>query len=168
MTGTWAEHDKTGRSVEFAEWVEPHLPVMRRVAALRAVGFDPDDIVQEALLNAWRKRATYAKDRGTVRTWLLALTADQARRARTRQSRPEHLGVWESPAVTADAEADIDLRRAVAALPARQREAVSLYYYVDLSIQDASELMRCAPGTVKSTLADARRNLAERLGDASD
>jgi DNA-directed RNA polymerase specialized sigma24 family protein len=35
---------------------------------------------------------------------------------------------------------------------------------VDLTVEDVAAVMGCAPGTVKSTLHDARRSLATRLG----
>ena len=52
---------------------------------------------------------------------------------------------------------------AVQALPARQRAAVVLRYYLDLSEADIAETLGCSPGTVKSQLAKARTTLASRL-----
>ncbi len=71
----------------FVDWVRPHLPAMARVAARLAVGADRDDIVQEALTRAWLKRDQYDGTRGTASSWLLAITADQARKA-VRRLRP--------------------------------------------------------------------------------
>lgn len=154
---------------DFDDLVRPHLLSLRRLAAVSALGIDPDDVVQEALLRAWTKRASYRPERGSVRTWLLAVTADQARRLRQRRPGP----TWSTAdpaAETADPGSvpDLDLRRAVTALAPRQRRAVLLYYYVDLSIEDTAHLMGCASGTVKSTLADARARLADLLGGPDD
>src|SRR6266516_7781543 len=71
----------------FVEWVRPHLPAMARLAARLAGGADRDDIVQEALARAWSKRGQYDASRGTASSWLLAITADQARKA-ARRLRP--------------------------------------------------------------------------------
>jgi RNA polymerase sigma-70 factor, ECF subfamily len=60
----------------------------------------------------------------------------------------------------------VDLRRALAALPARQREAVVLRYYLDLDVADVAAAMRVAEGTVKTNLHRARRSLAQALGEA--
>lgn len=63
------------------------------------------------------------------------------------------------PAPHRDQDLHIDLSRAVAGLPHRQRLAVELHYVLGLRIEETAEVMRCAPGTVKSALSDARRNL---------
>lgn len=167
-----ATEDDVGVSLtdDFDGAVRPHLAVMRRLAAVTAVGVDPDDVVQEALLRAWTKRGTYRPGRGSVRTWLLAVTADQGRRLRRRRRRDFALA-GRGGGIGADltsAGSNLDLRRAVNALPRRQRQAVLLFYFVDLSVADTAQLMRCAGGTVKSTLADARTKLALELGDTHE
>ncbi len=161
----------------FDDWAAPHLVVMRRLATQLAPGCDPQDIAQDALVHAWRKWHRFDPARGTPRTWLLALTADRARYARTR-SRPlpgqlsrfaGRRDPWvllpEPDAGAEDhLEQDLDLRRAVSMLPLRQRQAVCLVYYVGVTVEEAATLMGCRPGTVKSTLHDARKALRARLG----
>jgi RNA polymerase sigma factor (sigma-70 family) len=44
----------------------------------------------------------------------------------------------------------IDVRRAVAALPRRQREVVALRYFLDCSVAETAARMGCAEGTVKA------------------
>ena len=56
------------------------------------------------------------------------------------------------------------VRTAVATLPARQRTALVLRYYSDLSVEQTAEAMRCAPGTVKSLTSQALAALRERAG----
>ncbi|HEY8883154.1 MAG TPA: sigma-70 family RNA polymerase sigma factor [Dermatophilaceae bacterium] len=48
-------------------------------------------------------------------------------------------------------------------MPRRQREVIELYYFVDLPVQQVAELLGISSGTVKSTLADARRSIQFRL-----
>lgn len=52
---------------------------------------------------------------------------------------------------------------AVRSLPPRQREAVVLRYYADLSEAEIAQALGCAPGTVKSQLSKARTALASAL-----
>ncbi len=145
--------------LDFETWVRPHLVAMSRLAARLAPDGDRDDVVQEALARAWRKRSTYDEARGSAQSWLLAIVADQARRARRR--RP-HLVPDPPPPPPA---ADLDLEREIRKLSKRQRLAVELHYFVGLPIAECAAVMGCAEGTVKSTLSDARARLRTVLGD---
>lgn len=148
---------------DFRRWVEPHWGAMCLVAARLAPPEDRDDVLQEALSAAWCHHDRYDPTRGSLRNWLLAITANQARRSRRSRRRFSPLVDVVPAAVEAP---DLDLRNAVAALPSRQRAAVELFYFVGLSARDVAEVMGCAEGTVKSTLSAARSNLrAELLGD---
>jgi RNA polymerase sigma factor (sigma-70 family) len=147
---------------EFEAWVTPHLAAMANLASRLAGPADRDDVVQDALTRAWQKAHTFDAARGSERVWLLAIVADRARRARRGRRRAIALPDRDATAVPSDG-ADIDLERAVAALPERMRLAVECVYFVDLSIRDTAELMRVTEGTVKSTLHDARALLRSRL-----
>jgi RNA polymerase sigma factor (sigma-70 family) len=148
-------------SAAFAEWVSPHLAVMASLAARLTSDGERDDVVQEALLRAWKKRSQYDARRGSVRTWLLAIIADQARRSRRRARSTSVIADLTMPGRPLDEQ--LDLEGAVSRLPPRQRLAVDCYYFVDLSIAETAAVMGCSPGTVKSTLADARHRLKELL-----
>ena len=65
----------------FAEFVRPHWAAMARLAR-RMCGPDWEDVLQDALALAWRTRERFDASRGAPRTWLLTLTADQARKNR--------------------------------------------------------------------------------------
>lgn len=151
----------------FTAWVAPYLPDLWRFAVSLA-GFDAaDDLVQDCLARAWVKRELFDEARGSARTWLFAIMADRARRGLSRVVRLASLGdvrLRPRPVMGEPESSRVDLRRAVDALPERQRFAVMLHYYLDLPITEVATLMGCSVGTVKSTLHDARRNLTERLG----
>lgn len=170
-----AEHDLSTAD-GFSRWVQPHWPAMARLAA--RYSRDADDILQDALVVAWRKRAQFDPARGTARNWLLAITADQRSKAWRRTlrslSRP-----WADPEAirtpaesvrspgfeTASPELRLDLRRAIGRLPARQALAVDLHYYLGLGVAEVAAVMRCPEGTVKSHLSRARDRLRTQLGD---
>ena len=63
---------------------------------------------------------------------------------------------------------DAEFWGAVAALPDRQRQVIALHYVEDLPVADIAALLEIAPGTVKSTLSDARRSLASTLALSLD
>jgi RNA polymerase sigma-70 factor (ECF subfamily) len=156
---------------EFGDWAGPSLLAMTRLARRLAPNADPDDVVQDALTRAWQKRAQFDPDRGTPTTWLLAITADQARAARRTHER--RLRVVDDSAALPDAPsvdrlADLDLERAITTLGERQQLAVHLHYFLGLSVDETAAVMACASGTVKSTLFDARARLRAVLGEDDD
>jgi RNA polymerase sigma-70 factor (ECF subfamily) len=152
---------------EFAAWVHPHLESMARLAARLGGGADRDDLVQEALTRAWRRRETFDPGRGTPRTWLLAIVADQARKARRRR-RPE-VATNGTDAAVAPVDGDrVDLERALAQLPTRMRFAIDCVYFVGLTVAETAAVMDVTEGTVKSTLAKARAHLQSRLEVSHD
>lgn len=55
------------------------------------------------------------------------------------------------------------LDRAIAALPADQRSAISLFYLEDLSVAEVAVALGVPAGTVKTRLMHARRKLREAL-----
>jgi RNA polymerase sigma factor (sigma-70 family) len=62
----------------------------------------------------------------------------------------------------------IDVRRALAALPRRQREATVLRYYLGLDVAEVAAALDVTEGTAKTTLFRARQALAAALGDRDE
>jgi RNA polymerase sigma-70 factor (ECF subfamily) len=147
---------------KFRAWVAPHLLAMGRLATRLTSSHDSDDVVQEALVRAWRKRSQYDESRGTTQAWLLAIVADRARRHRSRMRSHGHQLI-DLPTPTRDLAGSVDLERAIAGLPRRQRLAVELHYMLGLDVRECGAVMNCSEGTVKSTLYDARSRLREFL-----
>jgi RNA polymerase sigma factor (sigma-70 family) len=147
-------------AIQFVAFIEPHLPKMLHLAERRAGADNRDDIVQEALLNAWKKRAQFDGTRGSLGGWLMAIVADQARKS---WRRPLARG-WRIPtSVEASPDDRLDIERAVRTLPPRQKLAIDCYYFSGLSVAETAAVMRCSEGTVKSTLSDARARLRPAL-----
>jgi RNA polymerase sigma-70 factor (ECF subfamily) len=141
------------------------METMFRLAVGLGARSNPDDVVQESLIRAWRHRKTFDERRGTYRTWLLAIVANEARRARRRPRMP----VWSgSSPLPLPAEERIDLEKAISKLPTRQRLAVICHYYVGLSVSETAGVMGCADGTVKSLLSDARAHVSSILEGPQD
>jgi RNA polymerase sigma-70 factor (ECF subfamily) len=57
----------------------------------------------------------------------------------------------------------VDVQRALAALPRRQRQVAVLRYVLELDTAETAAVLRIGEGTVKSSLAKARAHLAESL-----
>ena len=77
----------TAAATEFVAYIEPHLPRMLLLAERLGGNVSRDDIVQEALINAWRKRHQFKQERGSLSSWLMAIVADQARKTSPPDSR---------------------------------------------------------------------------------
>ncbi|HEY2916204.1 MAG TPA: sigma-70 family RNA polymerase sigma factor [Candidatus Limnocylindrales bacterium] len=124
-----------------------------------------EDAVQEAFLGAWRNAGRFVPDRGTVRTWLLAIVhhraIDSLRRRRATVELPEESegalspsamtlpDVWDDVAATLDRDA---IRAALGVIPDRQREALELAYFGGLTQVEISERLTLPLGTVKSRM----------------
>lgn len=159
--------DETGR---FVALIGPHWADMSRFAD-RLVGRESaSDVLQEALASAWRSRHKFDRDVGSPRAWLLAIVANEARdhrRAAWRRGRQMLVedGFEDRSGWHADQTLALDMTAALNHLSDRQRSAVALHYYLGFSVADCAEVLGCAPGTVKSTLSDARRRLRALLGE---
>ncbi|MHA3701609.1 RNA polymerase sigma factor [Jatrophihabitans sp. YIM 134969] len=150
----------------FVDWIRPSLLAMTRLAARLVPAHDVDDVVQDAAERAWRARERYDPARSSPTTWLLTITVTAARDAHRGTFRRRRVAeaLTASEAVT-DSGVDVDLERAVVTLPRRQRLAVHLFYFLDVPVAEAAQVMGCSVGTVKSTLHDARQALRRVLDE---
>lgn len=124
------------------------------------------DAVLEAFARAWEREAKggdFVHLAGWVITAALNLARSGRRRAKVeRRARPE---LASGPTSDPDVAALVDLERAVAALPGRQREAVILHYLLDLDVATVAALLGVSDGTIKTALSRGRAKLAETLTD---
>jgi RNA polymerase sigma-70 factor, ECF subfamily len=130
---------------------------------------DAADAVQEALLAAYRRAATFRGD-ASVRTWLGRIVVnaciDRIRHERVRRTVP-----WperDVPARRSDPAVELVTRLAVdealTLLPVAQRVAVVLVDFQGYPVTEVAAILGVPPGTVKSRCARGRARLAELLG----
>jgi RNA polymerase sigma factor (sigma-70 family) len=62
----------------------------------------------------------------------------------------------------------VDVERALAELPRRQREATVLRYYLGMDVKEIATAMQIREGTAKTTLHRARLALSRRLGERDE
>lgn len=131
-----------------------------------------EDVAQETLVRVWERWATVrlATSRDAW-AWRVALNLATSRHRRRAAEGRAYARVGPAPdhdrATAADDAVDrLAVRDAVAALPDRQRAALVLRYFADLSVDDTAAVLDCAPGTVKSLTSKAVDGLRRRLGDA--
>ena len=148
---------------------QAHALGLVRLAVLM-VGDQPtaEDVVQEAFLGLYRRWPTL-KDPERALAYARSSVLNGCRmalRARFRRDKislavPDDIESAEATALLGEASREViaALRR----LPARQREAVVLRYYLDMTENQAAQAMRVSRGTVKSATSRGLAALARLL-----
>jgi RNA polymerase sigma factor (sigma-70 family) len=169
-------------------YAEHALGLVRLAVVITGDRAAAEDIVQDAFLGLYR-RWERLSDRTAPLAYLRVSVVNGCRTALRRRSR---LSLWPGAGAGDDldvaqaagfgppaglvpsAEASALLgeeQRTVAAalrkLPRRQREAVLLRYYLDLSIEQTAQVMGVSPGTVKSATHRALAAVGQTLKEGS-
>lgn len=109
------------------------------------------------------------KGRSSMRTWALGIALNVCREKRRDARRPEpDLSFDDVASPESDAlknESIERLRTMLNELPDRQREAIVLRFFEDLSVDETASVMGIAPGTVKATVFQALRAMRRRMDD---
>ena len=142
---------------------------------------EAEDVAQETFVRIWKHAARWKVGTARFDTWMhrvvLNLCYDRLRGQRGQREEPaEDAADIVDPAKRPDEQFDERSRgdrvgAALARLPARQREALVLHYYQELSNEDAAALMGVSIEALESLLARARRSMRASLigqGDAKD
>jgi RNA polymerase sigma-70 factor, ECF subfamily len=163
---------REGDAAAFGELVLRHQAAVYR-AALAAVGApsDADDVAQEAFLLAYTRLRSF-RGAASFRTWLLTIAWNQAinrRRAYTRWwRRVVDVGDMANPAafasvsdtpeqLAAASELKSNIRRAIAELPRKLRDALLLAQSGEYSYQEIGAMLDAPIGTIKWRVSEARR-----------
>lgn len=147
----------------------------RMLALARRMLGDPveaEDVAQEVFVRAWRQAEKWTPGAGKFDTWMhrvaLNLCYDRLRRRREDlMAEPPEQADPTPNAETGLVRADTSARvaEALQGLPQRQREAIVLCHYQELSNIEAAELMNISVEAVESLLARGRRALRAVLTD---
>ncbi len=127
-----------------------------------------EDAVQEALARAW-ERGERGERIDSLVAWVTTVATNLLRSGfrrlmaerRARSRLPEASLAGSSAAV----DDQVDVVRALASLPRRQREATVLRYYLDMDVAEVAHALGVNEGTAKTTLFRARQALARALGE---
>jgi RNA polymerase sigma factor (sigma-70 family) len=152
-----------------------HVSLVRLAVLLVGDPVSAEDIVQDVYARLQRRAVRRPAARSALPTapqellaYARASVLNACRTLLRRQALTHRL--WQSsqrPVWSAENDVLIadDRRRvlqALARLPARQREAIVLRYYLDLSEAEIAAAMRVRPGTVKSTISRGLDALRDR------
>lgn len=140
--------------------------------AQRVVGnaHDAEEVVQDAFLQIWTRADRWHDNGARFTTWLYRIVVNRAIDYRRRRSFDPLEEAGEMPDGGIDAETAVSDRQiaaavddAIGSLPDRQRAALSLCYYEELSCAEASEVMQVSVSAMESLLVRARRVVRSRL-----
>ncbi|CAN5238097.1 sigma-70 family RNA polymerase sigma factor [soil metagenome] len=138
-----------------------------------------EEVVQDAFHSVWRRAGSYRSERGSARTWLLAIARNAAIDwKRTKGKRVERETAIEAATELVD-EARVEdrviaslqaerLRAALRVLPIEQREALALAFWGGLSQAEIAARTSTPLGTVKSRVRLGMEKLRGRLIDGDD
>jgi RNA polymerase sigma-70 factor, ECF subfamily len=173
---------REGDHAAFTALIERHQAAVHR-AALSAVGssIDADDVAQEALLLAYQRLRSFRGD-ASFKTWLLTITWNQAMNHRRRAGRwwkrfvsvddGRHEPFDAMPIVSSERSPEelasagqlrVDIRRAIAELPHKLRDALLLAQSGEHSYEEIGAMVHAPVGTIKWRVFEARRLVRQQL-----
>lgn len=167
-----AERDGGALEALYDRYGKPAYSLARRILVDDLLA---QDVVQEVFLSLWRDAGRFDPGRGSVATYLLALThhraVDVVRREenlRRRRTGDEGLATEADP--KADVEGAVELsdrqqrvRVALQGLPDAQRQALALAYFGGYTQREVAALVGVPLGTVKTRMAAGMRKLKDAL-----
>ena len=134
-----------------------------------------EEVTQEVYVEVWNQAPRYAREKGSVLTWLTTVAhrraVDRVRSVSSEVARDERYAfsghdresdeVWDSVAQKYDVER---VRGAISTLTPIQQQAVQLAYYDGLTQSQISTALSLPLGTVKTRIRDGLRRLGAALG----
>ena len=144
-------------------------PWFRFCLGLLGDGDRARDATQETAVRFLQRLPTWRGD-GTLKTWSFGIALNVVREMRRKGATIDPsltAGPGRAGSLPADsaerAERSQLLHDALMLLPERQREALMLRFFENLTTQETANAMHCAVGTVKATVHQALRTLRSKL-----
>ncbi|MEU4247136.1 ECF RNA polymerase sigma factor SigK [Amycolatopsis sp. NPDC026612] len=134
-----------------------------------------EEVAQEVLVEVWRKATRYEPERGSALSWVLTIAhrraVDRVRSHQAGVDREERAGLMDVrrpfDEVTESTLAGLEqqrVRQCLSALTDLQRESIVLAYYNGYTYPEVAEVLKVAPGTVKTRIRDGLIRLRDCLG----
>ncbi len=161
---------KSGQRAAFSELVQKYQrPLLRLVFRFSKDQSVAEDIVQDAFVKAYQKLHTF-EGRSSFKSWLFQIAVNTAKNKLRDKSSDfmniddVHLGIAgniDSNLIQEDLSTII--KSEVSKLPDRQRVALTLRIFEDLSFKEIAKIMDCPYDTAKANYRHAILKLKERV-----
>jgi RNA polymerase sigma-70 factor, ECF subfamily len=171
LIGRIAVRDETALRALFARHQTRVFRFILRLVRNSAVA---EELTNEVFLEVWRSAESYA-GASSAATWILSIAHHRAvssLRKRREESWDEDAAAAlpdtdDNPEVAAQkADKGAILRRCLSALSPEHKGIIDLVYYHEMSITEASEILKIPENTVKTRMFYARKRLSELLKEA--
>lgn len=161
---------KRGSKEAFSQLVQRHQKVMLRVALRMTRDLEAaEDIVQDSFIKAFRKIDMF-EGRSSFKSWMYQITVNTTRN-KLRTKRMDQVNIDN---VTLSTESKVDdqlmqldlsqlLKNEVSRLPNKQRWALTLRIFEDLSFKEISQIMECPYDTAKANYRHGLMRLRHRF-----
>ncbi|MDQ3382868.1 MAG: ECF RNA polymerase sigma factor SigK [Actinomycetota bacterium] len=134
-----------------------------------------EEVTQEVFVQVWREAPSFDPARGSALSWLLTVAHRRAvDRVRSESAQSKREVVYESRNVTRSIDSTSEtvegrwqaqeVRRAVADLGDRHKEAIELAYFHGLTHREVSERLGLPLGTAKTRIRDGLSKLRQQMG----
>ncbi len=141
-----------------------YADAVRFARGLAGSAADGDDLLQDALVRAWRGYPGL-RDPERFRCWLLRIIGNTHRSWARRRALRRWLSLDAARDVPVEHGLDLaerdDVRRALQKLPRDQRATLVLFEVLGLSVAEIAEIQAQTPSAVKSRLSRSRARLRE-------
>jgi RNA polymerase sigma-70 factor, ECF subfamily len=163
---TLVQAAKQGDDAAFEILLEPLLEQAYRLAcAMLHDHHAAEDAVQEASFKAWLK-VSQLREGSEMRPWFLGIVANQCRSTRrsrwwsvVRSEQPEQATPSPDDAVIEG----VELRRALRSMDQSRRLILTLYWYLDLPLEEIAAIAGTSVHAAESRLLRATRELKRRM-----
>lgn len=166
---------QAGNRQAFSQLVEKHQRTMMRVALRLTRDLElAEDVVQDSFIKAFKKLDGF-EGRSSFKSWMYQITMNTAKN-KIRGSYREQVGV-EDFVISAPSQSEAQMsfqdlqgfiKSAVDELPERQRTALSLRIFEDLSFKEIAEIMECPYDTAKANYRHALMKLKLKVEKHDD
>ena len=156
--------------------VRKHLPKMIGLARrMLNDAAEAEDVAQEVFVRVWREAARWRPGAAKFETWMhrvaLNLCYDRMRRRREKAAPDAGLLIADPAPLASEVwlaqQRATRVRAALAALPERQRAAIALVHFQDMTNIAAAEALGISVEALESLLARGRRAMKAALADVA-
>ncbi len=149
-------------------WQGPLINLAYRFARDRGRA---EDMAQEVFLKIFQQLARFRGD-SAFSTWMFSVALNVYRSSLRRRALPSvpldaiaGLVSRSAPQLALEeAQSEELVRRAVAALPPRYRDALTVFYFKDMDLAETARILNVPEGTAKALLHRGRKLLHRKLG----